>query len=114
MFKLTAAIRNHFVVFPYIEAKASPSTSARRVPAPITERSRILSRFSGVAVPNPLAASRARLRPSEIEAMTLSHSGIHLPTSTPPLLPDSASTSLAGKAPTVCSQLLRMREGLRG
>jgi len=113
MFKLTAAIRSHFVVFPYIEAKASPSGSTRQVPAPITERSRILSRFSGVAVPNPLTASRARLRPSEIEAMNALLGGFHLPASTPPLLPDSASVSLAGKAPTVCSQMTRMHEDLR-
>ena len=113
MFKLTAAIRSHFVVFPYIEAKASPSEGARQAPAPITQRPRIQRRYSGVAVSNPLAASRARLRPSEIEAMTLSHSGIHLPTSTPPMLPESASASLAGKAPTVCSLLLRMHEDLR-
>jgi hypothetical protein len=112
MFKLTATIRSHFVVFPYIEAKASLSTSARRVTAPITQRP-IQWRVSGVAVPNPAAASCARLHPSEIEAMAVSHSGVHLHSSTLPLLPVPASTSLAGKAPMVCSQLRGMREDLR-
>jgi hypothetical protein len=80
MFKLAAAIRNHFVVVPYFEAKALCSISPRRILAPTMQGAGIPRRFPSIVVPKLLAA----------------------------LFPDPAWASLACKAPAVCSQLQRM------
>jgi hypothetical protein len=51
VFKLAAAIRNRFVVFPYLEVKAPSSRRAGQTLAPIAHGAGISSRSSGVAVP---------------------------------------------------------------
>jgi hypothetical protein len=107
MFNLTAAIRNHFVVVPCIEARTPSPGSRGQVLAPTMQRPGFPWRFPSVVVPNPSAASGTRLRPAEIEAMNASMREPCLPASTPPLLPDPALASLACKAPTLCSQLKR-------
>jgi hypothetical protein len=108
MFKLAAAIRNHFVVVPYFEAKALCSISPRRILAPTMQGAGIPRRFPSIVVPKLLAAVRTPLHPAEIEKMNASVRGPHRPASTPPLFPDPAWASLACKAPAVCSQLQRM------
>jgi hypothetical protein len=108
MFKLAAVVRNHFVVFLYFEAKFSSSRSPGQTLAPIVNGSGTSWRIPNVIVPKPSAALYARLSPAEIEAIHVSMHEVHLPASTPPLMPDSRSASLACKAPALCSQLQRM------
>jgi hypothetical protein len=68
MSKLAAAIRSHFVVFPYVEAKAPCSSSARQMVAPIIQGLGFPPwRTPGVVVskpltvlPNPPASRRDR------------------------------------------------------
>jgi hypothetical protein len=108
MFKLAAVVRNHFVVFPYFEAKPSSSRSPRQTLAPIVNGSGTSWRIPNVIVPKPSAALYARRSRAEIEAIDASMHEVHPPAPTPPLLPDFRLASLAGKAPAVCSQLQRM------
>jgi hypothetical protein len=115
MFKLTAAIRSHFFVVPYIQAKAPSSQSPRQTFVPIVQGAGNLSRSPSVVVPKLLAASRTPLHPAEIEAMNASLGEHHPPLSTPSLRPDFALASLACKAPNLCSPLERMgRKTARG
>ena len=107
MFKLSAAIRSHFVVVTYIEAKGPTSRSPRQTFAPIMESHGIPWRSPSVAVPKPWAALRAS-RPVEIEVMNASLCEHHLPAWTSPLLPDSILASLRCTAPALCSPLRRM------
>jgi hypothetical protein len=107
MFKLAAAIRSHFVIIPYLEAK----TPARRSPkplAPTMEGARVSWPPPNVVVPRPSLASRSRLHPDEIEAMSASTSEAYSPDPSLPLLPEAGLTSLACKAPILCWQLKRM------
>jgi len=114
MFKLAAAIRNHFVV-PYFDPKAPSSRSPRQTLVPIVQRAGIASRSPNVAVPKLLTALRTPLHPAEIEAMNASLCEHHPPLSTPSLLPDFALASLACKAPNLCSPLEWMgRKTVRG
>jgi len=108
MSKLAAAIRNHLVIVPYIEAKALFRRRPGQILAPTLQGPAISWRCPTVVVPNPSTALRMRLRPAEIEAMNASVREPRPPASTPPLLPDSGLRSLAGKAPALCSQLQRM------
>jgi hypothetical protein len=83
MFKLTAVVRNHFVVVPNVKAEApSPRTSGPTLVS-ILKRVRFASRCINFIVPKLLAALRKPM-------------------------PDSSMMSLAGKAPTVCPQLPRI------
>jgi hypothetical protein len=102
MFKLTAAIRNHFAFFPYLEPKSAPSRRSRATLAPGAAW-----HSSGVVVPKPLASS-SRLHRGDVEALNASAGVTYPPAPTPALVPDSSFTSLACKAPAVCSQLQRM------
>jgi len=108
MFKLAAAIRNRFLVVPYFEAKAPSSRSPRPTLIPIVQGAGIPWRSPSIVVPKPWAALRTRLRPAEVEAMNASLREPYPPASNPPLLPDSTWSSLACKAPSVCSQLQRI------
>ena len=83
MFKLTAVVRNHFVVVPNIKAEApSPRTTGLTLLS-IVQSAALGWGFPGIVVFKLLAASRE---------------------------PNSGSSmvSLAGKAPTVCQQLPRI------
>jgi hypothetical protein len=113
MFKLAAVVRNHFVVFPYFEAKPSSSRNPRQTLAPIVKGSGTSWRIPNVIVPKPSAALHSRLSPAEIEAIHVSMDEVHLPASAPALLPDSSLAFLACKAPAVCSQLLQMSRSQR-
>jgi hypothetical protein len=108
MSKLAAAIRNHFVLVPCIEAKASPGGGSRRNLAPIGQSPGASGRVSSVLVSKLPAASLTRLHPAEPEAMNASAAESYPHGLTPALLPDAGLASLAGKAPAVCSQLPRM------
>ena len=83
MFKLTAVVRNHFVVVPHVEEKAPWSRSLGPTLVSIMASGGVRTRFPSIVVSKVLAALR-----------------------TP--IPDSSMVSLAGKAPTVCPQLRRM------
>jgi hypothetical protein len=106
--KLTAAIRNHFVLVLYIEAKAPPSEGSRRNPAPVGQSPGASWRFPNVVVPKLSAGLRTPLHPAELEAMNSSAREPHAPALTKAWRPDSAFASLAGKAPAVCSQLQKI------
>jgi hypothetical protein len=93
MFNLPAAIRNHFVLVPYFEAKTASSRSSKEILVPIAKAAPGASSPSAV-VPDPSTALRTRLRSAEIETTTPST--------------DSSFVSLAGKAPAVCSQLQKI------
>ena len=105
MSKLAAAIRNHFVVVPYIEATALFRRRPGQILAPTLQGPAISWRWPTVVVPNPSAALRTRLRPAQIEAMNASVHEPYPPASTLALRPDSTLTSLACKAPALCAQL---------
>jgi hypothetical protein len=107
MFKLAAAIRNHFFFIQYLEAKAPSSRRPRQVLAPTTQTAGVAWRSPNVVVPTPSMASHSGLHPSEIQAMNASMDEGDAPVSTPPLLPDSSLVALASKAPALCSQLRR-------
>jgi hypothetical protein len=108
MSKLSVAIRNHFVLVPYIEANAPPSKSSRRNRAPVGQSPGASWRLPNVVVPKLSAGLRTPLHPAELEAMNSSAREPHAPALTKAWLPDSALASLAGKAPAVCSKLQRM------
>jgi len=93
MSKLAPAIRNHFVVVPFIEAKALSPRSPRRIPAPITQGSGTLWHSPSVVIPRLSAALRRRLSPVDIEAMNASVLKPDPPASTPSLLPDATWAS---------------------
>ena len=82
MFKLTAVVRNHFVVVPNIKAEtASPRTSGPTLLS-IVQSAAVGWCFPGIVVSKLLADLRKPM-------------------------PDSSMVSLASKAPTVCQQLPR-------
>ena len=108
MLKLPGIVRNHFVVFPYFDAKPSSSRSPRQTLAPIVNGAGTSWRIPNVIVPKPSVALHARLSQAEIEAIHVSMHAVHPPASAPPLLPDHSLATLACKAPAVCSQLQRM------
>jgi hypothetical protein len=108
MSKLTAAIRNHFVLVPDFEAEAPPFESSTRNLAPVGQSPGAYWRLPNVVVPKLSAGLRTPLHPAELEAMNISAREPHPSDLTKALLPDSAFASLAGKAPAVCSQLQRM------
>lgn len=96
MFKLPAVIRNHFVLVPYFEAKATSSRSSKEILVPIAKAAPGISSRSPTAVfPDPSTALRTRLRSAEIET-------------TPPSSVFSFVSSAAGKAPAVCAQLQKI------
>ena len=107
MFKLAAAIRSHFVIIPYLEAK-TPSRASSKPLAPKMQGAGVVWRSPNILVPRPFVASRSRLHPDEIEAMSASMHEAYSPAPTPPLLPEAGLTSLACKAPILCSELKRM------
>lgn len=108
MFKLAAAIRNHFVSVPYIEAKAPCSKSPRQTLVPIVQGGGNPSRSPSAVVSKLVAALRTSLHPKKIEAMNTSVGEAHLPSSIPSSLPNSSLASLARMAPAVCSQIRSM------
>jgi hypothetical protein len=108
MSKLTAAIRNYFVLIPYIEAKPAPCGGSRRNLAPVGQGPGAAWRLPRVVVPKLSAGLRSPLHPAELEAMNTSAGEPHPPALAKALLPDSALVSLAGKAPAVCSLLHKM------
>ena len=108
MFKLTAAIRNHFAFFPYPEPKTSSGQRSKATLAPKVRSGGVAWRSSDVVVPTQLAASSSRLHREDVEALNASAGVTYPPAPTPALMPDSSFTSLACKAPAVCSQLQRM------
>ncbi len=107
MFKLAAAIRSHFVIIPYLEAK-TPSRASSKPLAPEMQGAGVVWRSPNILVPRPFVASRSRLHPDELEAMNVSNRDAYSPAPTPPLLPEAGLTSLACKAPILCSELKRM------
>lgn len=104
MFKLTAAIRNHFVLIPCLEVKDASPRTAKRTLAPIAPHTGFPSR-SAVAVPKLSGALRTPMHPAELEAMNASLGEDQLSVSIPSMRPDPALASLACKAPNLCSLL---------
>ena len=103
MFKLTAAIRSHFVISPYLEGRIASRRSSKATSAPAMESDRAIWRSAEVVVPRPADASNSRLHPDEIRKGYPS-----APTRS--LVPDSRFAALACKAPAVCSELKQMNE----
>jgi hypothetical protein len=108
MFKLTPAIRNRFVLVPYIEAKAPSSKSPRQTLVPRAQRPALQPKPSSAAVRLLAGALAPRLTADEIEAMVGWVREPHWSSSPFSSATNSALASLARLAPAVCSQIRSM------